>query len=116
MAVSFGTLGICFCICGLGFTITFIILTVVIITKKTETKVEITQPNHYRSVSVRDPKSAGLEYTTVELQQVWRKESLPPNIPGYTYKAIPAITTDTQPSGATNVPPNPACVSSHIET
>ena len=66
-------------------------------------------------------KAPGLQYSTNEMNQARRKESLPPQIPGYTYNANPAYTTDMQYSpqlgGAANTPSNPVFVpSSHIET
>ena len=120
MAISFGVLGLCFCICGLGFVIAFIIIIVMIVAKCRETRVEITRPNHYRSVSIVDPKLSHPDYNSVEVQQIWRKESLPPKIPGYTYTAIPAITTDvkssSQSGAATNVPVNPTCAPSQVDS
>ena len=121
MAATFGTLGICCCICGLGFTITFSILFALIAKKKKETQFQVTQPDRFRSVSTDQPDTAGLQYSTIEMKQIWPKESLPPQIPGYIFNDNPVNTIDIQRSpqkeGATNITPNPVFVpSSHIET
>ena len=115
MAAAFGTLGFCCCICGLGFTIGFIIL----ITQTLSKKKKVT-PNQTLSVPANQPISAGLRDSTIEMKQNWKQETLPPQIPGYTYISNPANTTDLLQhpidlGGATNISPNPVYVP-RIET
>ena len=106
MAIVFGILGFCFCICGIAFTIAYCILFDKIIKKK---KGAVNQVN---SVPNSTHPSAGLQDSTVVRKQDWNRDSLPPQIPGYTFVANPTNTAGTLPypvqlGGATNVPPNP---------
>ena len=115
IAAAFGTFGFCFCICGLAFTIGSTILCTRIFKRKSRVTA-----NQISSVPTNQPTSAGQPDGTIEMKQNWNRETLPPQIPGYTYVPNPANTTYASPNpvqlgGATNVPPNPVYVPS-VET
>ena len=106
MAIVFGLFGSCFCICGIAFSIAFCVLVHIMANKK-KTPVNPTCTN----VAGATPVS-GLQDSSVAMKQQFKQETLPPQIPGYTYNPNPTNTGGATPypnlmDTAVNLPPNP---------
>ena len=102
MAIVFGLLGSCSCICGLGFTIAFFVLIGLLLNNKVRK-----QSNKSTYVVEHQPPpqlSTCLQDSTDEFRQL---DIPPPEFHGYTYDPNPVNVPDTEPypsqvTGTTN--------------
>ena len=107
MAIVFGLFGSCFCICGIAFSIAFCVLVHIMANKKKTAAVNPACTN----VAGATPVS-GLQDSNAAMKQQFKQETLPPQIPGYTYNPNPTNTGGATPypnliDTAVNLPPNP---------
>ena len=108
MAIIFGLVGSCSCICGLGFAIAFFVFFGLLMNDK----VRKHRNNSTYIVEHQTPTqlSDGLQGHTNEYRQEWeQREDPPPEFHGYTYDPNPVNVPDTVPyphqvTGATNTP------------
>ena len=114
MAIVYGLFGSCFCLCGLAFSIAFCVLVHMMVNKKKTTPA--VNPV-YSNVAGATPRSgftpgSGLQDSTTATKQQFKQETLPPQIPGYTYNPNPTNTGGATPyplliDTSANLPPNP---------
>ncbi|KAI6658142.1 hypothetical protein LOD99_11128 [Oopsacas minuta] len=118
MAIVFSIFGSCFCLCGLAFSIAFCVLVHLMVKKKKSRSQPIKTVQAPLPQSVAPPTAPrGLQDSTMEMKQQFKQETLPPQIPGYTYNPNLANTFDTAPypppmNAAMNIPANPTYLSS----
>ena len=109
LAVVFGLFGSCFCLCGIAFSIAFCVLVHMMVNKKQKTT-PVANTSYANSPGAA-PES-GLQDSTMAMKQQFKQETLPPQIPGYTYNPNPTNTDGVTPyplqiDTNVNLPPNP---------
>lgn len=111
MAIIYGSFGSCFCFCGLAFFIGFCVLVYKMVsrnsckTQPAQTEIAFTQYGATPATT-----GSGLQDSPMVMKRKLQQDTLPPQIPGYTYNPNPSNT-----GGATaylqfdtdvNLPPN----------
>ena len=101
MAIIYGSFGSCFCLCGLAFFIGFCVLVYKLFNNKNSYKTQPVQTELVLAQHGATPTTVRsvLQYSPVTMKQNLQQDTLPPQIPGYTYNPTPSNT-----GGATSYP------------